>query len=577
MANAQVRPNKDGIRIRETPGEGRPIGMVGLQQVLESLESPAETRRKAGIPNEWLHLRKDDGTTGYIAAQFLTVVSLPDDPAVRVRCITDGLRIREVAGSGTPNGTLALNETVESMESAGETTRKLGILNQWLRVRADDGTVGYVAAWFMGEADALATPRHDPVTPSDPSAAGLTAFRSSPAPSAPAMPAVVYVRPKEDGLRIREQPRDGHPIGQVDLSTVLKSLETPDATGAKIGRQGEWLNVRAQDGTSGYVAAWRIIQADPPQPIARPAGGNIIGINLDQFHPLGSPDPARFQGLGWVRFGYNVSMGRGSQDIDAALSLYRPLAERYARAGFKVMFCFTHQTYGEGREEFWPWPAMTDEKWRRLTDRFADMINRIANQFARQGLVHAWQIWNEQDAPIGASDSVPMSARSYAHLLGRSLQAIRAADSKPAVITGGHTGGPGPGSGYARATIAALAGSALPDGIAYHPYGRGPHSSTRYADFGDIREALNAYLSVMPNRPVWISEWGALDQEDDDSADVANHAAEFAETINREYAGRVAALMWDAWAMGIHNAYGVVNRSDPPLQPLYERFLALHG
>ena len=29
-----------------------------------------------------------------------------------------------------------------------------------------------------------------------------------------------------------------------------------------------------------------------------------------------------------------------------------PLAERYARAGFKVMFCFTHQTYGEGRDEF---------------------------------------------------------------------------------------------------------------------------------------------------------------------------------------------------------------------------------
>ena len=117
MANPQVRPNNDGIRIRETPGEGRPIGIVGIQHILDSLESPAETRRKVGIPNEWLNVRKDDGTTGYIAAQFLTVVSLPNGPARRVRCISDGLRIRETPGSGTPIGTLALNETVESMES----------------------------------------------------------------------------------------------------------------------------------------------------------------------------------------------------------------------------------------------------------------------------------------------------------------------------------------------------------------------------------------------------------------------------------------------------------------------------
>ncbi|MBK8138967.1 MAG: SH3 domain-containing protein [Chloroflexi bacterium] len=567
MANPKVRPNDDGIRIRETPGDGRPIGIVGRLHTLDSLESAAETRRKVGIPNEWLLIRKDDGTTGFVAAQFLELVSAPNEPPRLVRCISGGLRIRETPGSGAPVGTMLLNEIAESLESDDETERKLGTLGLWLRVRDREGVVGYVAAWFMGP-------------PGTPAPAPDPAPRPTPVPvepPAPAEPDKVYVRPIDDGLRIREFPRDGQPIGQANIVTTLESLEPAADSRAKIGVQGQWLNVKTQSGIAGFVAAWMVIETEPPTPIARPGGVNIVGINLDQFHPLGTPDPQRFKGMGWVRFGYNVSMGRGSQDIQAAYNLYRPLAERYARAGMKVMFCFTHQTYGEGRDEFWPWPAMTDDKWRRLTDRFVDMINRIAEEFAGQDLVHCWQVWNEQDAPIGAPASVPMLARNYAHMLGRSIQAIRAADPNTAIITGGHTGGPGPGSNYARAVISALPAGTLPDGIACHPYGRGPRAFTRYANFGDIREELNAYLSVLPDRPVWLSEWGALDKEGDAPGEVANYAVEFVDVVNREYGGRVAALIWYAWAMGMHNGYGVVGRDGQPLQPLFDRFLGLHG
>jgi hypothetical protein len=31
--------------------------------------------------------------------------------------------------------------------------------------------------------------------------------------------------------------------------------------------------------------------------------------------------------------------------------------------------------------------------------------------------------------------------------------------------------------------------------------------------------------------------------------------------------------MWYAWADGMHNGYGLVNTSDQPKQPLYDRFL----
>jgi len=572
MASPTVRPREDGIRVRETPVDGRPIGQVGTADILESLESPAETLRKVGLPDTWLRIRKADGTVGYVAARLMESVDIPSSSPLMVRCLVDGLRIREQPSSGKPIATLGLDELVTSLESDSETKRKIGTLGEWLSVRESHGAVGYVAAWFMGP------PQRDapvqPVVPPEPERADSSVETDAQA-TAPEAP--VYVRPIESGLRIREMPRDGKSVGMAHVTTVLRALEPREIALDKIGVQGEWLHVANQTGVEGYVAAWLVEETEPPIPVVRPGGVNIIGINLDHFHPLGTPTPDRFKGLGWVRFGYNVSMGRGSQDIDAAYQLYRPLAEQYARAGFKVMFCFTHQTYGEGRDEFWPWPAMTDDKWRRLTDRFSDMVNRIAAQFAGQDLVHCWQIWNEQDAPIGATASVSMSPRSYAHLLARSLQAVRAADPNAAVITGGHTGGPGPGSNYARATIEVLPQGMLPDGVACHPYGRGPRPFTRYANFGDIREEFNAYLSVLPDRPLWISEWGALDKEQDHPEEIARYAAEMVDVITREYAGKIAALIWYAWAMGMHNGYGIVGRDNQPLQPLYDRFLGLRG
>ncbi|NOG51195.1 MAG: SH3 domain-containing protein [Chloroflexi bacterium] len=68
MASPTVRPREDGIRVRETPVDGRPIGQVGTADILESLESPAETLRKVGLPDTWLRIRKADGTVGYVAA-----------------------------------------------------------------------------------------------------------------------------------------------------------------------------------------------------------------------------------------------------------------------------------------------------------------------------------------------------------------------------------------------------------------------------------------------------------------------------------------------------------------------------
>jgi|GEM_PF-1321440 len=495
---------------------------------------------------------------------------------VFLKCTNGGLRLRETPSTGKPVGALALNERVQSLESEDETREKVGKIGQWLKVRRlSDNTEGYTAAWFLVV-----------VTSATATSTQTVAIVSPPPPVTPSIPVVTaapahsYVTPIQDGVRLRKQPRDGEPIGAVNISASLESLESVEATRAKIGVNGEWLNVRSLTGVEGYVAAWFVKETATPIGILNARGVNILGMNLDQFHPQGTPEPERFKGLGWVRFGYNVSMGKGNQDIDAAFKIYKPLAERYAKAGLKVMFTLTHQTYGEGRDEFWPWSSMTDEKWRALTDKFTEMVGRIVRQFAPLGTVSCWQVWNEQDAQVGAAASVPMSPQNYAHLLGRTIQVIRAADPRVSIITGGHTGGPGAGSTYAAKTIQALKAAmpgVLPDGIATHPYGRGARPNTRYANFGDLREELNAYGAVLSDRPVWISEWGALDKEGDPAKDIAQYASEFVDLINREYPNKVASLIWYAWAMGMHNGYGLVGRDDRPISEFYEKFITLRG
>ena len=91
---------------------------------------------------------------------------------------------------------------------------------------------------------------------------------------------------------------------------------------------------------------------------------NIVGMNLDIDHPLGAPPADALEGLGHVRMLYNVSLNPsdpvsdpqhryGNTNLDFTFSRYFPHVKRYVDAGLRVILVFTHQTYGEGREEFW--------------------------------------------------------------------------------------------------------------------------------------------------------------------------------------------------------------------------------
>jgi murein DD-endopeptidase MepM/ murein hydrolase activator NlpD len=385
------------------------------------------------------------------------------------------------------------------------------------------------------------------------------------------------LRSESGGVRIREKPGTQFNI----LATVfpvdfLEPMERHGRTLSKVGQAGEWVLVRTPGGIEAYAAAWLLTTIDLDEVVEVFPGVNPVGMNLDLMHPLGKPTPDRMRGLGWVRFPYNISYNPdnntyGNVDVDAAFRRYKPFIQQYAAAGYKVMVVLTHQTFGEGAG--YVWTQMTDNDWRNFAQRFGQIVRRVAQSYAGQNLIHAYQIWNEMDAPQGASASVTMPPQSYAGILAESIRQIRAVDSTVKIITGGHTGGPGNGANYARATIAALPAGILPDGIANHPYGRGPNPNSIYTPFGHIDDEIRAYGAVLPERPLWITEWGVLDRQNDNPADIARYATEFTSYLRTRYSGRIATAIWYAWAHGMHNGYGLVDGNSQPRQPLYDQFL----
>lgn len=408
-------------------------------------------------------------------------------------------------------------------------------------------------------------------------------FEKPAAPVTAAAAGPVYVTPKQDGLRIRETPVDGKPLGTLKLDEVVESLEPAEVTRSKLNTDGQWLQIRRSDGTVAYTAAWLLKPAAPPITVtatAAAASASLLGMNLDIFHPQGHPDPAAMQGIGWVRIKFNVSFNPengsyGNRDIEAAYKRYLPHIERYAQAGMKVLMVFTHQLYGEGAG--FNWQQMDSGRWKQLVPTYADFARQVATRFNGKNLVHAYQIWNEQDTrPEHARAAVPIPAGDYGYMLTETIRAIRQVDKTTPIITGGHTTGPGPGSHYAKATLATMPADVRPDGIACHPYGRGV-AGHRFSNWGPLSEEIEAYSAVLPDKPIWITEWGVLDHQgrSDVINDVTDYSSGFMTIIKKSYAGKVAAAIWYAWADGMDNGFGLVDSGGRPKPILYEKWRTL--
>ncbi len=565
MPEAQlfVSPSIHQLQVQSHPLEGEQIAVLASNEVAAVLEDPDAALRKVGRGGEWLHVRTPKGLEGFCDAGFLDVFDgsspvptpvksqssrFPYDAPVYVTPIEDRIRVRVQPVDGEPIGTLSQGDVVEVIESPPLAMEKIGVQDEWLQIRTPSGTEGFTAAWFYTLADSPEPPR-------------------------------LFITPDSERVRIRSAPEDGDPLAIVRPGDVLKVLDPYQEALSRIGREGEWLYVQSRDEVEGYTNAEHYIAVEEPGPIV---GDNITGANLDRYHRLGTPNPSRLGKMGWVRFNYNVSLNPelphgnperyGNRDIVKAYERFGPVINAYIDAGYKVIVVLAHQTYGEGTSDVWH--RMDTRRWNLLSDRLAEMSGKIATQYQGRGIV--WQIWNEMDAHTGHRASVPLPPADYGRMLSKCMTAIHEADPEAMIITGGHSSGPHSGPDYARQTLEAMPRDQRPDGIAFHPYGRGPaFAAGKYRHFGLIDESLDAWARVMPGKPLWITEFGVLNAEDEPVEDISKYANDFVTYLKQRYEGRVVTAIWYAWGDGMDNGFGLVDRDDLPREGFTDVFINL--
>ncbi len=241
-----------GLRVRAAPSpSARVISTVYRGQVVRVIEPRDQAEAKIGQYGQWLHVLDTRGVPGYIAAWLVVRYDADETPDPVQPPANDDqllLAVSSKVGSGNlrlraqPNGALVdllkAGSLLTPLEPAETVQRKLGVVGQWLHVRAENGKTGYVAAWYVEQ-----------VT-------GQTA------PPANDKPLTVYVSSLASrGLRMRSGPSTSTSVvGVLMPRTALTVLDPPtaDLALAKVGRYGQWLKVRTEDGQEGYVAAWYV-------------------------------------------------------------------------------------------------------------------------------------------------------------------------------------------------------------------------------------------------------------------------------------------------------------------------------
>jgi flagellar basal body rod protein FlgF len=111
---------------------------------------------KIGVNGQWLKVKDPQGTEGYVAAWYLqrSGAAAPATPpaaagplVVRTTTADVALRSQPVVNDTTLIRRLPLGTQLTVTESGGAS--KIGVNDQWLKVKDPQGTEGYVAAWYV--------------------------------------------------------------------------------------------------------------------------------------------------------------------------------------------------------------------------------------------------------------------------------------------------------------------------------------------------------------------------------------------------------------------------------------------
>ena len=242
-----------------------------LNTELICLEDKAKAKAKIGVQGQWIQVQDPKGDQGFVAAWYVSdKKASPASPATPKPGSPPTPSPAPKPGSSptpgkpspapVPAGALALIPTTQitlrskpaqsadniiryvepteqlvSLDPANEAIKKVGVQNQWIKVRDASGKEGYVAAWFVKYAG------------------GSTAQAGSTTSSSTG--GAVKVRTTAEAVTMRSQPvvSDATLIKRVPINYEFTITEPGGES--KIGANNQWLKVK--DAThEGYVAAW---------------------------------------------------------------------------------------------------------------------------------------------------------------------------------------------------------------------------------------------------------------------------------------------------------------------------------
>jgi len=265
---------EDDLALRADPSVGGYLWKrMPLGTELTCLEPKATVKAKLGVNGQWINIQDPNGDQGYVAAWFVsdTKDAKPAAPAVSTPASTPATSATTKPAAATPAmklppGALAFVPTEElsfrtqpvispetvirrvpptemlvSIEPAKDVIAKVGVTNQWLKVRDASNKEGYVAAWYVKYASGSQPPAVNPAAPAQTSAA---------------VGGPLKVKATAEAIALRKQPvvSDASLIYRLPLGTVFTVTE-PNAE-SKVGKNDQWLKVKDPNGADGYVAAW---------------------------------------------------------------------------------------------------------------------------------------------------------------------------------------------------------------------------------------------------------------------------------------------------------------------------------
>lgn len=230
---------------------------------LMTLGQAEDIHAKIGIEGAWLQVQTVAGRSGYVAAWLVESSEQPFPPSNLVVYPYDAANLRSGPGAGFDQ--IAVMTSADPLTVLGDSANaraKLGRKNEWLQVQTAAGQRGFVAAWLVH------------LTGETPPLSGLTVFPIT-------------------GLNVRARPLlDANILTVTTPDDALSVLGDPDAARARVGVEGEWLNVRTPTKFAGYVAAW-LVRLDAPLEPAAPVAKLVVfateGLNLRAQASINSP------------------------------------------------------------------------------------------------------------------------------------------------------------------------------------------------------------------------------------------------------------------------------------------------